>query len=571
MVIGYLKPALNKEEAFKVAFTNLFSVEGDTESFNQYGLALQNTIREFLRTGNIDSLTKNKNLKALVNERFRQKVVGHICETEELNGLIEGEIEIYRTSMSKSGAWGGELEMKAMSEMLGIRITFLDLDKKDVSFGDERLQNLYVKHVAHSDSAGVGVHYNLMLDCCREEVTSSDEALARALSLSQAVVPRGFGNGGGGASKDHQEMSGGIGSKTLVRSKTVGDGACAFHAVFGVLVNGMYFAKDAVIKRNQLAARIKLAESGTELARLRNEGIKDLVMRGSNISGLESLQNAYQEQQVSPDKIEVLWSEFESTLRIYPRIVEYIETHASLDAKHITLRQKFDAINSIEKELRELILSIPELNEAWERFNRLSTEDFNWETAISQNHVNAYAVYIETPTQYLLPLELQMIAYAFNICLHFYTTDASRNLIGPEIYNLEGIDKVSVSFNGRDHYERVVESAPAVRSEGSISGNRDAVVKGSLSFKEKKELAVQHFKATINELESKIDFLVEPEVTEIKKFRKKAIENLNVLNRLPEEAKTECDKLSSDLDHWYLMLVMRYRNFAAIQNLIKLS
>ncbi len=469
MVIGYLKPALNKEEAFKVAFTNLFSVEGDTESFNQYGLALQNTIREFLRTGNIDSLTKNKNLKALVNERFRQKVVGHICETEELKGLIEGEIEIYRTSMSKSGAWGGELEMKAMSEMLGIRITFLDLDKKDVSFGDERLQNLYVKHVAHSDSAGVGVHYNLMLDCCREEDTSSDEALARALSLSQAVVPRGFGNGGGGASKDPQEISGGIGSATATSlmpaqstfrnpraCKTSGDGNCAFHAVFGRSISGVYAALNADKKRSELAELIKRSKEGSDLARLRNEGIKDLVMRRSNIPGLESLKKAYFDQRILADEIINNWGVFEQILTRYPDIVRYINSIYKSVVKEFTLKQKFDAIiNLDEPVLRALIVSITELNDAWETFCAASVVDFDWESAITQEHVEAYAMYIQKPGQWLLPLELQMMAYAFNMKIHFYNTSASKKLINPEIYNREGDTEVHVCFNGINHYERV--------------------------------------------------------------------------------------------------------------------
>jgi hypothetical protein len=243
--------------------------------------------------------------------------------------------------------------------------------------------------------------------------------------------------------------------KMPVSCTTEGDGNCAFHAVFGECISGEYISFDAGSKRRELARHIRTATPGSELERLCKEGIKDLVMRGSDIGGLESLKQAYQEDIVSPENTTVQWGIFEKTLRNYDDIVNYITMQSEPEIPNVTLRQQFEAINANETELRALILSIPELDEAWERFNQNTTREFNWETAISQNHVNAYAVYIARSGQWLLPFELQMIAEAFDIRLNFYNTNAAGQLIGPEIYNAEGHHEVSVSFNGRNHYERV--------------------------------------------------------------------------------------------------------------------
>jgi hypothetical protein len=238
--------------------------------------------------------------------------------------------------------------------------------------------------------------------------------------------------------------------------KTSGDGNCAFHAVFGRSISGVYTALNADEKRSELAERIRTAEAASELARLRNEGIKDLVMRGSNILGLQSLKTKCLDQTISSDEIINNWGVFEQILTQYPEIVRYINTHSRSRSKQFTLKQKFDAIiNLDEPVLRALIVSITELNDAWETFCAASTASFDWESEITQEHVGAYAMYIKKSRQWLLPLELQMMAYAFNMKIHFYNTSASKKLINPEIYNREGDTEVHVCFNGINHYERV--------------------------------------------------------------------------------------------------------------------
>lgn len=270
------------------------------------------------------------------------------------------------------------------------------------------------------------------------------------------------------------------------RKPTRGEGDCAFHAALGGW-NGRFYEVDNVAgKRKQVADAIKSRALYSELANYIKAAIIDLMINGQVLVGSEYpiLKRRYEEYTARDNqRVERNWSTFEEALKadsdvmswIGSQINQYIEAKASSMADRTrevlsnenNLKDRFrtlDNEDSCTEALREIIDSNRGFKAAYETYRTgLTTQPFGFE--LTQDLLKAYADFISTRRRYLLPCELQIVAYVFGITIEYYTSSKAV----PEFYNPGQATTVSVCFiEEQRHYERMEDSiAPSSQTFGS--------------------------------------------------------------------------------------------------------
>lgn len=153
----------------------------------------------------------------------------------------------------------------------------------------------------------------------------------------------------------------------LMPQKTVGDGNCAFHAIFGVLSNGVhsgsYYHSDHCQKRRELGKQLLQKRKNPQyLDRIVN-GIVGLITDRSNDIGdgcdaLLNLQNKQKEfEENQRGEIDAAWQRFEYMLTQRADILEYInQWHRHPKGKLANLHEKFhDVLSRDSGQLRSII------------------------------------------------------------------------------------------------------------------------------------------------------------------------------------------------------------------------
>lgn len=134
-------------------------------------------------------------------------------------------------------------------------------------------------------------------------------------------------------------------------------------------------------------------------------------------------------------------------------ILDYVDSHHRLESGKSLKDKLYDALNVRNGELRQLIYSIPALNEAFEIFSM--EKEFLWPELITGAVIAEYAECVNTMGRWSLPAELALLAEIFNITVEYYT--AQTYLLEADIYNPGQSKRVAVQFNGINHYEQMVE------------------------------------------------------------------------------------------------------------------
>ena len=198
--------------------------------------------------------------------------------------------------------------------------------------------------------------------------------------------------------------------------------------------------------------------SHDSLRKLCIAGIQELVManqlRGIGKRKINLLLKAYRDflnQQNTSRPTFWMNFEFELNKQSNAEILKFINHHGA-DAG-TELRDRFyRALNVKEGELYARILSLPELDHEFHTFNMLCNAEFDWTAYWEPQIFMEYAAFIEKKGQWLLPLELETIAYVFKLTVIYHP---SKTAI-PQILN-GGKDKtVHVIFVNGNHYSRVV-------------------------------------------------------------------------------------------------------------------
>lgn len=244
--------------------------------------------------------------------------------------------------------------------------------------------------------------------------------------------------------------------------ETKGEGDCAFHATFGLLKDGQYVCDDVVEKRKQMAKAIREAKKDNPIYPLIERAIEAILMSGVGGSNkkLVELKKSYVRYSKKHKKnYEESWNMFESALKEHKEINEFIEMHTKDKKGLSSYERRFQHCLTIEQGiLYGLIKSVDSLQTAFELYNEKTAHDFiikNIDEAVQ----NAYADYVQCPRQWLLPMELNIIAYVFNVNIKYHIRDPKKKVtFANDDFNKNGKPSVGVVFDGRGHYERVNEN-----------------------------------------------------------------------------------------------------------------
>ncbi len=164
VTMAYLVPVRNDDDLFRQRYEALF---GNEEAVTQNLDRIRGLVRN-LGTANYDDTFAN-----LVRNVFRNRVVDHISSHEnEFRGFVTGSFENYLENMRKPNTWGGEPEIRAMSEMLSARISVSGATRSQYDNGNIQIQ------LFHVGAPGARNHYNFGLE---RGIVSNDIELAKGL------------------------------------------------------------------------------------------------------------------------------------------------------------------------------------------------------------------------------------------------------------------------------------------------------------------------------------------------------------------------------------------------------
>ncbi|WP_264731176.1 OTU domain-containing protein [Wolbachia endosymbiont (group A) of Sphaerophoria taeniata] len=164
VTMAYLIPVRNDDALFRQRYEVLFGNEG---AVIQNLDRIRNLVRN-LSTANYDDTFAN-----LVRNVFRNRVVDHISShRNEFRGFVEGDFERYLENMRNPNNWGGETEIRAMSEILSATISVSGEVETQYGNGDIQIQ------LFHVGVPGKRNHYNFGLE---RNIISNNKGLAKGL------------------------------------------------------------------------------------------------------------------------------------------------------------------------------------------------------------------------------------------------------------------------------------------------------------------------------------------------------------------------------------------------------
>lgn len=194
---------------------------------------------------------------------------------------------------------------------------------------------------------------------------------------------------------------------TYQAKATAGGGDCALHAAFGTVEDGKYTCDNITQRRREIAQKIQAIEDKTDPL-------------------LPSVLVALKELMYNKLDIEERFINIDQTQ--YPLIA------IRRDSYHID-----DGLEDLD----------------------LEHADFDLQTI--KPILTQYATFIGKQGRWLLPCELSIIAYVFDVTIAYYNNIQTKSM-PYEIYNPDSSNRstpVRVCFNGINHYERMEEIATA--------------------------------------------------------------------------------------------------------------
>jgi TPR repeat protein len=248
-------------------------------------------------------------------------------------------------------------------------------------------------------------------------------------------------------------------SRDSLVEKTLGDGDCAVHAIWGDFDNiaQMYICKDVKEKRKALADACRSSEPGSELYNIMWEEIKNLIMdkeiavKGENLIEARNNYSALEKQ--NNDEVNKKWQELRALFS--DQLVSFL--HSKVPEGDFKV--KFHTcLNEHNQELIENLEKSAELNSKFQEYN--SVPAIPWDE-ILKNSANILEEYlqerIEKSGVHLTSVEVQLIAYAFNLKIKLWTKDRYDSPSEARCvneYNEAGATEIAVQFNGVNHFER---------------------------------------------------------------------------------------------------------------------
>lgn len=243
---------------------------------------------------------------------------------------------------------------------------------------------------------------------------------------------------------------------------TSGGGDCPFHAALGKLNDfGKYVCENVSAQRKKVADAVRDSKAGSPIHDLAVVAIQAIVMGDTPIEGkqIQTIKQQYHRYlEDNKTMVAAAWKKFEVLINGNQDIMEYINNETKNDPR--SLRERFyDCLNKNDGLLYGLILSFQQLQAGFDAYNAEVNGSFNWKIVGDGQCLQEYASFIETPGQWLLPCELEIIAHVNNLSIDFYTRNLNLDEnIFVASYNQGKKNKVEICFNATDHYERVVDA-----------------------------------------------------------------------------------------------------------------
>jgi hypothetical protein len=289
--------------------------------------------------------------------------------------------------------------------------------------------------------------------------SSSTSTSSVPITATSANLDPASSSSSSSAPKSKAEEKSKILGKDLFVQQTEGGGDCAFHSILGEWDGSRFICQEVKEQRKELGQKIKLRRKEPALRPLIVVNIQEFFRANRIFSDRKDaasniVLNKYREfRRDQTDALPSVWDGFQKDLYKYPEIKTYIESNQR-SAPGATFKDKFyNVLAQKDNVLRGLIFSIPELEEAFRAYNAITDADFDWDANITEAVVEEYADFIARPGRWLLPSELQVMAYIYGKTVSYYTHTNAK----VADYNSGAKTTVYVLFIGNNHFERMIE------------------------------------------------------------------------------------------------------------------
>ena len=110
----------------------------------------------------IVNLKKNcEDLRVLTSDYMRQNQVDfqpYLCSEEDGEPYNDEKYEVYCENIKSTLVWGGQLELRALSDILKVKVNVIQADTNDIIIGENHNDELLITY--HRLLYGSGEHYN---------------------------------------------------------------------------------------------------------------------------------------------------------------------------------------------------------------------------------------------------------------------------------------------------------------------------------------------------------------------------------------------------------------------------
>lgn len=161
---AYLIPVIHTPTDFQQRYLQLFGEESI-----EFLTAIQTLFSQYNPFTNTQ-LFGNTELKDLVKEKFRARVIEHIASHKESFAAFwtttTSTFDDYLASMYDPASWGGDIEIRAISQLLNCHIQLTSHTGYNQSFGEDNLVTLTLTHISADNDATSrdGNHYHFDIE-----------------------------------------------------------------------------------------------------------------------------------------------------------------------------------------------------------------------------------------------------------------------------------------------------------------------------------------------------------------------------------------------------------------------
>lgn len=259
---------------------------------------------------------------------------------------------------------------------------------------------------------------------------------------------------------------------------TRGEGDCAFHAALGKWneLTQMVECSDIVGKRKNVADLIKTVTKEHPMFPRILDAIVD-ILSDEHSKQFSELRTEFQKYVKDNEKVfDEAWRQLEGELIKNKAISDFIEANTPVNEKQSSFKIKFQiGLRAQDGVLHGIISSIDTIDKLYQAYTKCTFDSFNLTDKILSNNkaiLHQYAEYFAKPGQWLLPGDLQVIAYIFKLNIEYFTYNNNTNSYSnPTAFNFNTAvpqsAPIKISFNGVGHFEQINPNAPVPSAAAS--------------------------------------------------------------------------------------------------------